>query len=174
MVTIASTEATKYTVDIQKHVLLKGLINGNWGEGFIVWLETTTANILPGSLVIRGVVGNAADSSLCTESAGNSEVVFGTPELDPNQITILTDTYDSGDLIPVLPYAQNPGMIHQGYVLDTNGNKNPDTQYDAGAIGFDVADFANKGYAAQWNYVADTAAAAQHLIMYLLTGGHGG
>ena len=174
MVTVASTEATKYTVDISKHILMKGFINGNWGEGFIVWLETSTAAVAPGFPLVRGVIGNAADSSLCTESGANDEVGFGVAEFDQNQIGDAEDTYASGDLIPVLPYAQNAGMIFQGWVLDTNGNKVPDTQYDHGAAGFAVADFANKGYAAQWNYVADTGATAQHLILYLLTGGHGG
>ena len=174
MVTIASTEATKYVVDTGKHIGMKGLINGNWGEFFVVWLYTTSANIYPGSPLIRGVGGAASDADKATETGANSEVSFGVPEWDPNQTANAATKYASGDLIPVLPFAQNPGMIFQGWVLDTNGNKNPDVLYEAGVAGFDVGDMAVKVYAAQWNYVADTGAVAQHLILYSLTGGHGG
>lgn len=174
MVTVASLESTKYVVDTAKHIGYKGFINGNWGEFFVVWLYTTSANIYPGSPCIRGVAGAASDADKLTETGANSEVAFGTPEFDPDQLATAATKYASGDLVPVLPFAQNPGMIHQAWVLDTNGNKNPDTQYDAGAAGYDVADYANKSYVAQWNYVADTASTAQHLICYVLTGGHGG
>jgi hypothetical protein len=174
MVTVAMLESQKYVVDTGKHIGMKGLINGNWGEFFVVWLYTTTANIYPGAPVIRGALGAAADADKITEPAGNAESCFGVPEFDPDQLATAATKYASGDLAPVLPFAQNPGMIFQGWVLDTNGNKIPDTQYDAGAAGFDVADYANKSYAGQWNYVADTGAVAQHLILYVLTGGHGG
>lgn len=174
MVTIAALESEKYVVDTSKHIGMKGFINGNWGEFFVVWLYTTTANIYPGSPIIRGTGGAASDADKCTETAANSEVAFGTPEWDPNQVATAATKYASGDLVPVLPFAQNPGMIHQFWCLDTNGNKNPDTQYDGGAAGYDIADFANKSYVGQWNYVADTGAVAQHLIGYVLCGGHGG
>jgi len=174
MVTIAALESEKYVVDTGKHIGYKGFINGNWGEFFVVWLYTTTANIYPGSPVIRGATSAAADADMCTETAADSEIAFGTPEWDPNQIPTAATKYASGDLVPVLPFAQNPGMIHQAWVLDTNGNKIPDTAYDTGAAGWDVADWGNRAYVAQWNYVADTGAVAQHLICYNLATGSGG
>lgn len=174
MVDIAEGIIGRFSVNLTDLIRILGFINGNKGK-FEVWQGyTTSANVLPGIPLIRGTGGAASDASKCTETGANSEVAFSIAEADREQVDLNSDTYASGDLIPILPMMANPGMIFQGWVLDTDGNKNPDTVYDAGANGFAIADYANKCYAAQMYYVADTNATAQHLILYLLTGGAGG
>lgn len=177
MVDIVGSYSTMFQVDLYEYIRRMGFINGNKGK-FEIWEGITdSANIYPGMPLLRGTTGAAADGDHVVETGANAEVAFAIAEVDWEQLaksSSLAQKYDSGDLIPILPMPFNPGMIFQGWVLDTDGNKNPDTQYDAGAGGFAIADLANKAYAGQLNYVADIDETEQHLMLYLLSGGHGG
>ena len=94
--------------------------------------------------------------------------------MDKNQINDITDEYAAGDLIPILPWHSNAGFVFQGWVLDTDGDKGPDSQYDMGAVGFAPADLANKVYAQQMYFVSDTNATPAHLVLYAALSGAGG
>lgn len=172
MVTLADTIQDRITVDTSKHIGRKGFINGNWGEFYVVWKKVASGDAMyPGEPVIRSSGDGGGDE--IADATANHELGYGVVEWDPNQIANAATEYSAGDLVPVLPWHGNPGMIFQGWVLDTNGNKAADTGYDYGNAGFDVADYANRMYAQQMYYVADTDATPQHLILYAI-GGHGG
>lgn len=173
MVSIRDAIADRFAVNTKKHILLKGYVNGNWGEGNVEWLIEATGDAQkPGEPTIRTTTVGGENYSV--DSTANSEIAYGVVEWDPNQIAGITSEYTAGDLIPVLPFFNNPGMVFQGWVLDTDGNKGPDTVYDCGAVGFAIADYANRSYAAQMYYVADTNAVAQHLVLYAIAHGFGG
>ncbi len=173
MVTLADAQATRFAVNLRKHILLKGYVNGNWGEGNIEWLKVATGDAqAPGEPIKRTTTVGGEDIAVDTEA--NDELAYGVVEWDPNQTTGITVEYAAGDLEPVLPFHSNLGMIFQGWVLDTDGDKGPDTVYDAGAVGFAIADYANRSYAAQKYFVADTGGTPQHLVLYALAGGFGG
>ena len=173
MVNLREIQSTRYTVSANKHILMKGYVNGNWGEGNIDWLIVASGDAQqPGEPIIRTTtVGGEAYAVDCT---ANSELGYGVVEWDPNQIATADTEYAAGDLIPVLPFHANRGMIFQGEVDDTNGNKGPDTVLDAGNACFTIADYANRSYSALLYFVADTDATQQKLIMYESAGGFGG
>ena len=173
MVLLKEGMATRYAVNLRTHIGLKGYINGNYGEFSVNWLKVTSGDAqAPGEPIIRTATVGGEDESV--DAVGNDEVGYGVVELDRNQLNIITDEYAAGDLIPILPWHSNAGMVFQGWVLDTNGDTGPDVQYDMGAVGFAVADMANRVYACQMYFVADTGASPQHLVLYALLSGQGG
>lgn len=173
MVDVKQGIATRFPVNLRTHIGLKGYINGNYGEFTIEWLKVAAADAqAPGEPIIRTTTVGGEDFSV--DAVGNDELGYGVVEMDKNQIDIITDEYAAGDLIPILPWHSNSGMIFQGWVLDTDGDKGPDHYYDYGAVGFSIADLANKVYAQQLYFVADTGAVPQHLVLYASVGGPGG
>lgn len=165
MVNIRETQLYRYTVSAKKHILLKGFINGNWGNGFIEWLKVATGDAQqPGEPIIRGTGATGHDDSV--DGTANTELGYGVTEWDPNQIADADTEYTAGDLIPVLPFHANTGMIFQGEVNDTDGNKGADTALDIGGPYFSIADLANRVYARLKYYVADTDETQQKLILY--------
>jgi len=177
MVTLAEELNTLYPVDANKPIFLKGFVNGNYGQFNRHWLNTTSANILAGMGLLRATAGA---EHTCTEWGANCEVGYGVAGFDKTQISRdgankYSTAYASADLIPVYPFAENPGAYFQGYVADTNGNWNADHYCDAGATGaFLTADLANKVYSRVLYYIADTAETAQIITMYIAMGGMGG
>jgi len=173
MVDIAEDDSELYPADTSKRIALKGYVKGNEGNFNVEYYKTTSANIKPGMLLIRATGADGERS--VTECGANSELGYGVAEWDKTQVATQDTAYASGDLIPVLPLHKNAGMIFQGYVSDTNGNWDADHYLDAGANGsFLTADLANKVYARNLYYVADTAEAAQLIVMYVAPGGMGG
>lgn len=165
MVTLAEGQAIRYAIDLKKHILLKGYINGNWGEGSIEWLKVAASDAqAPGEPIIRTTTVGGEDFAV--DATANTELGYGVDEWDPNQLADITAEYAAGDLIPVLPFHSNNGMIFQGWHLDTDGDKGPDTAYDCGAVGFAIADLANRVYARQKYFVADTNATPGHIVLY--------
>jgi hypothetical protein len=173
MVTLAEGQATRYKVSTRSHILLKGFINGNWGEGNIEWLKVAAGDAQQsGEPIIRTTTVGGEDFSV--DGTANTELGYGVTEWDPNQVADTDTEYAAGDLIPVLPFHMNTGMIFQGEVNDTDGDKGPDTVLDIGGVFFAIADYANRSYAALKYFVADTDATQQKLVLYALAGGFGG
>ena len=173
MVDLKEGIATRFVVNLRTHIGLKGYINGNYGEFSIAWLKVTSGDAqAPGEPIIRTATVGGEDESV--DTTATTEICYGVVELDKNQINVITDEYDAGDLIPILPWHSNAGMVFQGWVLDTNGDKGPDVAYEIGAVGFAVADHATKQYAQQMYFVADTGATPQHLVLYASLSGAGG
>ena len=173
MVLLKEGIATRFAVNLRTHIGLKGYINGNYGEFSIAWLKVAAGDAqAPGEPILRTATVGGEDESV--DSTGATEICFGVVELDKNQINIITDEYAAGDLIPILPWHSNAGMVFQGWVLDTNGDKGPDVNYTDGAVGFSVADHSVKQYAQQMYFVADTGAVPQHLVLYAALSGAGG
>lgn len=173
MVTLAEELNTLYPVDVTKQIALKGFVSGNFGMFNRHWLNTTTANIRPGMGLLRATAG--AEHTV-TEWGANCEVGYGFAGWDKTQVSIdgvnkKHTAYESGDLIPVYTFAENPGMIFQGYVLDTNGNFDGDHPCDAGANGgFLTGGYENRIYARALYFVADTTETAQLLVLYVAQG----
>ena len=173
MVLLKQGMATRYAVNLRTHIGLKGYINGNYGEFSINWLRVASGDAqAPGEPIIRTATVGGEDYSV--DSAATSEIGYGVVELDKNQLDIITDEYAADDLIPILPWHSNAGMVFQGWVLDTAGDKGPDVAYEYGAVGFAVADHATKQYAQQMYFIADTGATPQHLVLYASLSGAGG
>lgn len=177
MVTLAEEFETLYPVDPNKQLFLKGFVSGNFGMFNRHWFNTTSANIIAGMGLLRATAG--AEHTV-TEWGANCEVGYGVAGWDKAQVARdgankYHCAYASADLIPVYPFAENPGAIFQGYVSDTNGAWNADHYLDAGATGsFLTADMANKVYARVLYYIADTEETAQLVVMYVAPGGMGG
>ena len=170
MVTIVAEELnTLYPADIQQQIFLKGFVNGNFGMFNRHWLNTTSANIKPGMGVLRAVAGA---EQTCTEWAQHCLVGYGVTGWDKAQIATQQTAYASGDLIPVYPFASNPGAIFQGYWTDTAAAISGDGPCDAGNTGvFETADLEYNVYARMLYYVADTGAAYDKcLVMYIAQG----
>jgi len=165
MVNLREIQSTRFTVSANKHILMKGYVNGNWGEGNIDWLIVATGDAQqPGEPIIRTTtVGGEAYS---VDGTANTELGYGVTEWDPNQIATADTEYAAGDLIPVLPFHSNTGMIFQGEVNDTDGDKGPDTALDIGGVFFAIADLANRVYARTLYFTADTDATQQKLVLY--------
>ena len=173
MVLLKEGIATRFAVNLRTHIGLKGYINGNYGEFTINWLKVASGDAqAPGEPIIRTTTVGGEDFSV--DAVGNDELGYGVVELDKNQINIITDEYAAGDLIPVLPWHGNAGFVFQGWVLDTDGDKGPDAQYDMGAVGFSPADLANKVYAQQMYFLADTGGTPAHQVLYASIHGTGG
>lgn len=172
MVTIADDFSDLYPVDTSHAIVYKGFINGNYGNYNRHWLLAADGDEVPG----RGVqLHTGADGERTADLWGaNDEEGYGVVGWDRSQISTQSSTYDTGDAIPVYPFAENPGMIFQGYVADTDGAWNAGNQLDAAASGgFADADLANRVYSYNLYYVADTAAAAQLIVMQQYSGAGG-
>jgi len=175
MVNIREGIADRFAVDTSTHVLLKGYVNGNWGEGNIDWLKVYTDDAQkPGEPIKRITTVGGEDYAVDAEQ--HDELSYGVVEWDPNQIADITTDYATGDLIPVLPFHSNVGMVFQGWVLDTGagGDAGPDSIFDAGAAGFEPAAGDHRVYAALMYFVADIDETPQHLVLYSLGLGFGG
>lgn len=176
MVTVAEATDTLYPVDNNKPIPRKGFVHGNHGEFNRHWLNVTDGDEIPGCGVIR-TTGASGEDTVDMWGA-NTELGYGVLGHDRTQLAATWTSsvvYAATDIAPVYPFAENPGMIFQGYVSDTNGNWNVDHYLDAGAAGsFLTADLANKVYARNLYYVADTDATAQLIMMYVAMGGMGG
>lgn len=165
MVTLAESQSTRYKVSTRSHILLKGFVNGNWGEGNIEWLKVATGDAQqPGEPIIRTTTVGGEDFSV--DGTANTELGYGVTEWDPQQVATTDTEYAAGDLIPVLPFHMNTGMVFQGEVNDTDGDKGPDTALDIGGAFFAIGDLANRIYARLKYFVADTVAAQQKLVLY--------
>ena len=165
MVDVKQGIATRFVINLRTHIGLKGYINGNYGEFTVGWLKVEASDAqTPGEPIIRTTTVGGED--IAVDAAGNDELGYGVVELDKNQIDDITVSYAAEDLIPVLPWHSNKGMIFQGWVLDTDGDKGPDTLLDYGAVGFAIADMANRVYAALMYFVADTNSTPKHLVLY--------
>ena len=176
MVTVATATDELYPVDNDKPIAIKGFVNGNWGSFNRHWLNVNDGDEVPGSGMIRAT-GTSGEDTVDMWGA-NTELGYAILGYDR---TVLAQTwtssvvYASSDIAPVYPFNENPGMYFQGVVGDTDGANNADNQYDAGATGFFAdADLANRVYANQLYYVADTEAATQLIMLYVAAGGQGG
>ena len=170
MVTIISEELnTLYPADINKQIFLKGFIAGNYGMFTRHWLNTTSANIKPGMGLLRATAGA---EHTCTEWAQHCELGYGVSGWDRAQIATQQTAYASADLIPVYPFASNPGAIFQAYWTDTAAAVNADGPADAGGVGvFETGDYDHRLYARMLYYVADTGASYDKcLVMYIAQG----
>lgn len=120
----------------------------------IEWLKTTTANIHPGMPIIRGT--GAGGEATATESGAGSNVVYGIVELDKKQITLCTDTYASGDLIPVITIEGNDGLICRNiFITDPDADILPDSGFIAGAAVFVVESGLDRVYLRSEYFIAN-------------------
>jgi len=173
MVTVATGFASLYPADTSQNIEMKGFINGNYGSYNRHWFLAPDGDEKPGHGMIK-VAGALGEDSI-NMWAQNAENGYGVGGWDRTQLATIGTAHTAADLMPVFPFAENPGMIFQGQVADTNGNWDAPAPIDAGGAGvFETGDYANKIYAFSLYYIADTAAAAQLLVMQLATGGHGG
>lgn len=130
-----------------------------------VWLKTTAADITPGMPVIRGIT--VGIEKTCAKAAGSSIKVFGIAELDPKQIDVCTDTYATGDLIPVIPIYGNEGCILRNLpITDPSADILPDSGFQSGAGCFDVGDATGAIYVRSQHFVAD-ADNPSYLVAYI-------
>ena len=131
----------------------------------IVWLKTTAATVKPGMPVIRGTT--VGISRTCTGAAGTSILVYGISELDKKQIADCSCTYDTGDLIPVIPIYGNEGVILRNlHITDPNGDIPPDQGWQSGNHVFTVGDGTGAIYIRAEHFVAD-ADDPSYLVGYI-------
>jgi len=120
----------------------------------LVWLETTAADITPGMPLIRGIT--VGISRTCAKAAGTSILVYGIAELDKKQISVCTDTYATGDLIPVIPIYGNEGVVLRNLpITDPNADIEPDVGFQSGAGLWVVGDATGAIYIRSERFVAD-------------------
>jgi hypothetical protein len=176
MVTVADDLEALYPVDNEAPIPVKGFINGNYGSFNRHWFNVNDGDEIPGSGVIM-TTGDDGENTVDMWGA-NTELGYGVLGHDRTQLASTWTSsvvYGSSDIAPVYPFAENPGMYFQGYVTDTNGNWDANHYLDAGADGsFLTADLANRVYAYNLYYVADTTATAQLIMMYVASTGPGG
>lgn len=172
MVTIAEEFNILYPADITKPIFLKGFVYGNHGMFNRHWFNTTSANIKPGMGVLRATGG--AEHTV-TEWGQHCLVGYGVPGWDRTQIATQQTTYAQYDLIPVYPFAGNPGAIFQAYWTDSAAAISADAPADAGASGvFETADEAYPVHARMLYYIGDTGANYDKcLVMYIAQGSGG-
>lgn len=173
MVTLAEEFDTLYPVDTSKAVFLKGFVSGNYGMFNRHWFNTTANTIKPGMGLLRATGG--AEHTV-TGWANECLVGYGVAGWDKTQTAAQSTAYATADLIPVYPFAENPGAIFQGYVKDTDGNMNADTDLDAGAVTGSFKRSAAQAfpiYAMCLYYIADTTETAQLVLMYVAQGSGG-
>ncbi|GAF69491.1 unnamed protein product, partial [marine sediment metagenome] len=87
----------------------------------IVWLKASEASITPGMGVYRGGASVADVSGRAYKSGAGNDEGYGIVELDKKQISLCTDTYTSGDLIPVLPFNGNEGLVCRNVFITNPG-----------------------------------------------------
>ena len=170
MVTVAESLATLYPVNTQGNIEYKGSISGNYGSYNRHWFKAADGDEKPGHGVIHAT--GAAGEDTVNLWSQNAENGYGVCGWDRTQLATIATAHAAADPVPVFPFAENPGMIFQGQVADTNGNWNAGAPIDAGNAGvFETGDYANKIYAFALYYIADTAAAAQLLVLQAGIGG---
>ena len=173
MVTVAESLATLYPANTKENIEMKGSISGNYGSYNRHWGKAADGDEKPGHGFIHKTGAAGEDSvDLWAQNTENGVGVLG---WDRTQLATIGTAHAAADPVPYFKFTENPGMIFQGQVADTNGNWNATAPIDAGAAGvFETGDYANKIYTFSLYYIADTAAAAQLLVMQVATGGHGG
>ena len=130
-----------------------------------VWLKTTAATVKPGMPVIRGT--GAGGEGTCTGAAGSTHMVFGISEWDPNQITDCSKTYDTGDLIPIIPLFGNEGTILRNiHITDPNAAIPADTWFQADNHLCVVSDATGMDILRNLTYIAD-ASNPTYLVAYI-------
>ena len=98
------------------------------------FLTTTTGNIQPGHIIIRGT--GAGGENTATEAGNDSEKAYGIAGLDQKQIEDCDATYASGDKIPVYPFHSNLGCIFRNIrLVDPNAAVPADTKLCCEASG---------------------------------------
>ena len=98
------------------------------------YLTTTSANIKPGHIVKRGT--GAGGQATATECGTQEHMGFGIAEWDPTLVATCAVAYASGDLIPVIPFEMNRGVICRNLIVtDASANIPADTGYEADAGG---------------------------------------
>jgi hypothetical protein len=162
MVTVRETQ--KIANDNNRHV--SGWSPHNAPARF-KWLYTTSANIKPGMPVIRGT-GSGGEAT-ATETSGGEKLGYGIAEWDELQIASCDVAYASGDLIPVIPFEGNQGLVCRNIVLiDPNQAMPTDTPLTVGASGFALGASIDKYYMAMEHYIADPGANTR-VVAYIST-----
>ena len=173
MVTVAESLATLYPADTKHNIEMKGFISGNYGSYNRHWGKAADGDEKPGHGFIYATGAAGEDTvNLWSQNAENGVGVLG---WDRTQLATIATAHAAADPVPYFDFAENPGMIFQGQVADTGADWDAIAPIDAGNAGvFETGDYANKIYAFSVYFIADTAAAAQLLVMRVATGGHGG
>lgn len=173
MVTVAESLDTLYPADTSHNIEYKGFISGNYGSYNRHWAKAADGDEKPGHGFLYKTGASGEDSvDLWAQNEENGQGVMG---WDRTQLATIATAHAAADPVPYFLFAENPGMLFQGQVADTNGNWNAGAPIDAGAAGvFETGDYANKIYTFTAYYIADTGASAQLLVMRVATGGHGG
>lgn len=173
MVTVAESLSTLYPADTSHNIEMRGFISGNYGNYNRHWHKAADGDEKPGHGVIHASGAAGEDTiNLWSQHALDGYGVCG---WDRTQLATIATVHTAADPVPVFPFDENPGMIYQGHVADTNGNWNAKAPIDAGNAGvFETGDYSVKIYAFSLYYIADTAAAAQLLVMRVAPGGQGG
>ena len=100
------------------------------------------AGLKPGMPVYRSTGADGEDTVNKADTNGgsaNAHRLYGVVGLDKEQIDDCTETYDSGDKVPILPFHAFLGAIMRNIILlDPNAAIDPDTPLGTGADGFDV------------------------------------
>lgn len=173
MVTVAEDLAALYPVNTLHNIEMKGSISGNYGSYNRHWFKAADGDEKPGhGGILKAGASGEQSIDLWAQHALNGYGVIG---WDRNQLATIATAHTTADPVPVFPFGENPGMIYQGQVADTEGNWDANAPIEAGAAGvFETGDYVVKIYAFSLIYVADTAAAAQLLAMKVAPGGQGG
>lgn len=169
MVTVAEDLEALYPVDNWRSIVLKGYVNGNWGNFYRSWDKTSSANIKPGMGLIHATGDNGEDT--ITEWAANSSNGIGVAGWDKTQVSTQQTAYASADLAPYFLFHRNRGMVFQGYVDDSTANLNADYRMKANTTGEFLMQATSgtqyRTYAQMLYYNADTGASyANLLVMY--------
>ena len=173
MVTVAESLSTLYPADTKQNIEMKGSISGNYGSYNRHWGKANDGDEYPGTGFIHKT--GAAGEDFVNLWSVNAENGVGVLGWDRTQLVTIATVHAANDPIPYFKFSENPGMIFQGHVADTNGNWEPTAPIDAGNAGvFETGAYDFKIYANSLYYIADTAAAAQLLVMQVAPGGHGG
>jgi hypothetical protein len=152
---------------------MRGSQSGNYGSYNRHWGKAADGDEVPGHGFLYKTGAAGEDSvNLWAQNEENGQGVMG---WDRTQLVTIATAHAAADPVPYFLFAENGGMLFQGQVADTNGNWNAGAPIDAGATGtFETGDYANRIYTYSAYYIADTAAAAQLLVMRVAGGGHGG
>ena len=173
MVTVAEALDTLYPADTKHNIEYKGFISGNYGSYNRHWGKAADGDEYPGTGFLYKTAASGEDSvNLWSQNVENGVGVLG---WDRTQLTTIATVHAAADPVPYFIFSENPGMMFQGHVADTGADWDTGAPIDAGNAGvFETGDYANKIYTFSVYFIADTAAAAQLLVMRVATGGHGG
>lgn len=167
MVTVAADLEALYPVDNYRSIVLKGYVNGNWGNFNREWGLTSSANIKPGMGLINATGDNGEDT--ITEWAANSSNGVGVAGWDKSQVKTQQTAYASDDLAPYFPFHRNRGMIFQGYVDDSTAALNANTRMKANTTGEFLTQAVGtqyRTYAQTLYYNADTGASYANVLVF--------